>query len=127
MPWSVRSTALRYCWARASTTRERTICRPGLPGDRESPGLHPGLDRTGSRAPGGCDIVRHRQCAPGDAAGRFGWKPVYGLGTWVLLQTRDCCSMLETFIELPATARARLIPRSEEHTSDLQSRGHLVC
>src|SRR5437660_7886003 len=44
-------------------------------------------------------------------------KSTYGTGCFVLLNTGD----------RPVTSHNRLVARSEEHTSELQSRGHLVC
>src|SRR5690625_5913084 len=50
-----------------------------------------------------------------------------------LLSVRDCPSSNELYNTLPklviylANCNANVLFRSEEHTSELQSRGHLVC
>src|SRR5437870_8697309 len=40
---------------------------------------------------------------------------------------RLSCSLTKLLIDPACALHCCLIPRSEEHTSELQSRGHLVC
>src|SRR3712207_8181848 len=54
-------------------------------------------------------------------------QPVYGRGIEVLDQQRHVFGQLVVVFEVGGEARDRQIGRSEEHTSELQSRQYLVC
>src|SRR5439155_10390236 len=58
------------------------------------------------------------------------WGPSANFGTSTALESSAMirpCSSSFSGIRYEAVEQGRIIARSEEHTSELQSRGHLVC
>src|SRR5690625_6586733 len=56
------------------------------------------------------------------------WRQTRGTGTWKFLIHRHSCSACGKMKSSKSKlTKVRHSSRSEEHTSELQSRGHLVC
>src|SRR5207253_8349652 len=57
------------------------------------------------------------------------WPVVERISAWSSSESfsRSICRMISRTADRPREALARAPGRSEEHTSELQSRGHLVC
>src|SRR5439155_18973810 len=64
-------------------------------------------------------------CGPAEPCGPT--EPCEPASPWGPLSPFGPCGPGGPSLLLGATYRTRLLPRSEEHTSELQSRGHLVC
>src|SRR5439155_16859765 len=100
-----------------------------FPSYRPHPHLHSFPTRRSSDLPRVCDVERRRQFAQFSIA--FGHRShAFGLQSRQALQilfkaVRELGVVIALLLQLGGTRLS--LPRSEEHTSELQSRGHLVC
>src|SRR5439155_20904240 len=79
--------------------------------------------RSSDLSPAVADFNSGACFAPGNPARVLGSKPTY----WPARCKAMARFVKELFMLLEKSEESRLVIRSEEHTSELQSRGHLVC